>query len=606
MIKDSLKKSAHTCAAHRAMPLAAFLLVLLIAQYFQPSQVRTVIAQQTNGEALVLRPRVGFPAFLRPSENLTVELVSQTTDGTCAFTLANEIGNHSLGVLVVSRSLAASRVTFTLQTKGVPPGLYDLVVTSYSSSGRVAWMKIEPNSVCIRASYNLPLKVFWVTDVHINTTPERIQNSRKIARLANFLSPDIVVVTGDVVDNPKEEYYRLARELISDLEVPTVLCGGNHDHATEGNFFEQYLAPWNGSLNFGPIHIATLDTGPGSIDGKLTDSQLVWLEKDLSAHAHMQYKVLMMHHPMFDTNNPRNETVDRVYHICAHHGVNLILNGHMHRDIVFRGPVLTLVNPNAYPGGRPYSGLRVLTFRTNGIEWQYAGSDDSIPMYDFKIMFSQPNDGLSYGIIVDLANSWKISVEGILRIRLKRGDRLNVEGERVGNVSYLDRYLLIDLQVTLGIQMSRRIVASTVEDREPPRVRLRAAPVVRTGVMVNIVEFSWDAWDEVLGLEKVEMYHSSDNATWTKVELVEAQSRVFWGSIQLEKGVAKIFFYAAAWDVKGQKGSTMVQSLAIAGEKLPEQPAQVPWVLIVAAAASLAIAGFAIGFRMRKSHHVQS
>jgi len=606
MIKDSVKKLERTCDAHRAMLLVAVLSVSLTAQYVRPPQVWTAIAQQTAGEALVLRPRVGFPAFLRRAENLTVELVSQTTDGTCAFTLANEFGNHSLSVSVVSRSRAASRVTYTLQTRGVPPGLYDLAVTSYSPSGKVAWTKIEPNSVCIRASYDLPSKVFWVTDVHINTSPERIQNFRGIVRLANFLNPDIVVITGDVVDNPMEEYYRLARDLISDLEMPAILCGGNHDHATEGNFFEQHLAPWNGSLNFGPIHIATLDTGPGSIDGKLTDSQLVWLEKDLSAHAHMQYKVLMMHHPMFDANNPRNETVDRVYHICARHGVNLILNGHMHRDIVFRGPIFTLVNPNAYPGGRPYTGLRVLMFRADGIEWRYAGSDSSIPLYDFEIVFSQPNDGLSYGIVVNLANNWKLPVEGILRLRLKRGDRLNVEGERLGNVSYLDRYLLMDLKVTLGMQMSRRIVASTVEDRDPPRVRLRVAPTVRTGVMVNIVEFSWDVWDDVLGLEKVEMYHSSDNATWIRVELAEAQSRVFWGSIQLEKGVTKVFFYAAAWDVKEQKGSTKVQSLAIAGEKPPEQPAQVPWVLIVAAAASLAAAGFAIRFRMRKSHRVQS
>jgi len=606
MIKDSLKKSVHTCSPHRAMLLAAVLTVSLIAQYLQPSQVCAVIAQQTNGEALVLRPRVGFPAFLRPSENLTVELVSQTTDGPCAFTLADEIGNHSLGVLVVSRSLATSRVTFTLQTKGVPPGLYDLAVTSYSSSGKVAWTKMEPNSVCIRASYDLPLKALWVTDVHINTTPERIQNFRGIARLANFLNPDMVVVTGDVVDNPKEEYYRLAHELISNLEVPTVLCGGNHDHATEGNFFEQYLAPWNGSLNFGPIHIATLDTGPGSIDGKLTDSQLVWLEKDLSAYARVQYKVLMMHHPMFDTNNPRNETVDSVYHVCARYNVNLILNGHMHRDIVFRGPILTLVNPNGYPGGRPYTGFRILTFKADGIDWRYAESDSSMPLYDFKIVFSQPNDGLSYGIIVSLANGWKIPVEGILRLRLKRGDRLNVEGERLGNVSYLDKYLLIDLKVTLSIQVSRRIVASTVEDKEPPRVRLRGAPTVRTGVMVNIVEFSWDVWDEVLGLEKVELYYSSDNATWVRVELVEARPRIFWASVQLEKAVTKIFFHAAAWDMIGQKGSSKVDSLMIAGEKPPEQPAQVPWVLIVAAAASVAIAGFAVKFHMRKSRRVQS
>jgi len=583
--------------------------VLVLATFLSFSAVCSLVplradvgsAQEAASEPLI-RPRIGFPAFLQLNENLTVELAPQISEGLCTASLVNEFGNYDLKVSPLSKSPVGRAVICMARTEGVPAGLYDLKIMYYSSPGKLSWTKIEPNSVCIRKNYSLPLRVFWATDVHINTSPERIQNFKGIVRLADFLSPDLVVLTGDVVDNPREEYFKLARQLVSDLEAPIVLVGGNHDHATEANFFEAYLAPWNGSLNFGPIHIATLDTGPYSIDGKLTESQLSWLEEDLSSHATSRYKMVMFHHPMFDTNSPKNETVQKVYGICLRHGVSLILNGHMHRDIVFRGPVLTLVNPMGYPGGTPYTGIRILDFTDGGIDWQYAGSEKPIPLYDFKISFSQPNDGLSLGMVVALDNGWEIPVDGTLRLRIGLGQKLTVEGVPVSDILSLERYQIVVLRIHLGVRDQRRILVYSVPDKDPPVAKLGAPPVVRTGVMVTVVEFTWDAWDDVLGLDKIEMYYSSDNSTWGTVRLMEIEPRVFWGSIQLEKSVSKVFYYAAAWDMRGQKSSTQIYSLVMAGEKLPETPVQPWWIPAVAAVMLLVVAIAVMRVRARRTH----
>jgi len=106
-------------------------------------------AQEAAWEPLI-RPRIGFPAFLQLNENLTVEFASQTGEGLCTASLVNEFGNYDLNVSSLSKTPAGRTVTCTARTEGVPAGLYDLKIMYYSSPGKLSWTKIEPNSVCVR------------------------------------------------------------------------------------------------------------------------------------------------------------------------------------------------------------------------------------------------------------------------------------------------------------------------------------------------------------------------------------------------------------------------------------------------------------------------
>lgn len=80
-----------------------------------------------------------------------------------------------------------------------------------------------------------------LSDTHIGPTADDelygTPTAPRLVRLVehfNGLSDelDFVVHTGDVVRDPDEASYRLAADILSDLELPIYLCNGNHDSAS--------------------------------------------------------------------------------------------------------------------------------------------------------------------------------------------------------------------------------------------------------------------------------------------------------------------------------------------------------------------------------------
>jgi Icc protein len=503
----------------------------------------------------IVMPRILYPTFILPEGSFEARVLPVQGVDVWTAVLSNEFGNYELKVESATFNLTDNLVTLKLKAQQATPGLYTLDLTAFTASGAVVAHYREPNSVSVRASFNLPFRVLWITDTHIDDRPDlptgtSAINFRRIVRLANFLRPDFILHTGDVVNMGNPLLFPLAYSLIQDLEVPMIACPGNHDHVVGGDYFTQYFAPRNGSFNVGPVHFVTLDTGPGSIIGELSDSQLTWLDRDLTANDQSKFKILMFHHPMFNTDNPRNDTVQPVYGIALRHGVNLILNGHMHEDIVFHGPILTLVTANAYEGGKPYSGIRMLTISDSGIEWHYAGGEPQIPLYDFDITYSQPNDGKSYGIVVDLANRWKMSVSGVLRLRVGYGQFLKVEGATYSSLTNRTDYTIITVPVTLAQGETRKITAYTRLDNEPPVVESSNFTSTQ-GPTINVAEFHWKIYDSVLGMKNADMYYSTDNMTWTKKPLTEIEPRIFWARLQFDKSTNQVFYYVVALDMQG-------------------------------------------------------
>jgi len=503
----------------------------------------------------IVMPRILYPTFILPEGAFEAKVIPAQGADLWKAVISSEFGNYELKVESATFNQSENLVTLKLKAQQATAGLYALDLTALTAGGVVVAHYREPNSVSVRTSFSLPFRVMWITDTHIDDRPDlptgtSAINFRRIVRLANFLRPDFILHTGDVVNMGNPLLFPLAYTLLQDLEVPMIACPGNHDHVVGGDYFTQYFAPRNGSISVGPVHFVTLDTGPGSIIGELTDSQLAWLDKDLTANDQSKFKILMFHHPMFNTDNRRNETVQPVYGIALKHHVNLILNGHMHEDIVFHGPILTLVNSNSYEGGRPYTGFRMLTISDSGIEWHYAGGEPQIPLYDFDITYSQPNDGKSYGIVVDLANKWKMSVNGVLRLRVGYGQFLKVEGATYSNLANRTDYMIISVPVTLTQGETRKITAYTRLDNEPPIIESSNFTATQ-GPTINVAEFHWKIFDSVLGMKSADMYYSTDNKTWTKTALTEIEPRVFWARLQFEKSTNQVFYYVVALDAQG-------------------------------------------------------
>jgi 3',5'-cyclic-AMP phosphodiesterase len=179
----------------------------------------------------------------------------------------------------------------------------------------------------------------------------RVDTAAFLARAVQALlrsdpRPDVVVLTGDLVEGGKPAEYAHLRELLAPLPMPVFVIPGNHDDreslrdAFAGD--DGYL-PSAGKLHYTvedyPVRLVALDTlMAGDHRGQVDTAQLGWLDAALAA-APERPTVVMMHHPPFLTGI---EHMDR-YGLLEPAGlaevigrcpqVERILCGHLHRSI---------------------------------------------------------------------------------------------------------------------------------------------------------------------------------------------------------------------------------------------------------------------------------
>jgi 3',5'-cyclic AMP phosphodiesterase CpdA len=159
------------------------------------------------------------------------------------------------------------------------------------------------------------------------------------------LAPDLVLATGDLVNDGTSAQYDHLQELLADLRAPFVPMPGNHDDRTElRRRFPAVLRdgaadePLDFTLDLGPVRLVCLDTTiPGRHDGHLTASQLDWLDHELSS-APERPTIVAQHHP------PVSSGVIWMDERCGFQGgdneaavlgrhpqVEAVVSGHLHR-----------------------------------------------------------------------------------------------------------------------------------------------------------------------------------------------------------------------------------------------------------------------------------
>ena len=192
-----------------------------------------------------------------------------------------------------------------------------------------------------------------ISDLHIKRPGElayqKVDTAAALTRcidtLHNLLPrPELVVVTGDLVDTPAaEEYEHLAR-LLARLELPLAAIPGNHDsrNLLRRAFPAQPYARPKDALDFAlaldELDIILLDSSVPAIDyGELGPDTLVWLDAALARDGHRP-ALLFLHHPPFltgiehmDRQNLHNaEQLAQV--LRRYSRVRLIAAGHVHRS----------------------------------------------------------------------------------------------------------------------------------------------------------------------------------------------------------------------------------------------------------------------------------
>lgn len=159
--------------------------------------------------------------------------------------------------------------------------------------------------------------------------------------------PDVVVISGDLVDAGSVVEYERLENLLDRLTMPVLMVPGNHD---DREHMRQVFRAHPGISTTGfwqfalqsddwPVRIVGLDTVmPGDSSGVLCSERLSWLDAVLT-QAPDTPTLVVMHHPPFITGIGHMDDIGLEQRhaftklIGQHPQVERIVCGHLHRHI---------------------------------------------------------------------------------------------------------------------------------------------------------------------------------------------------------------------------------------------------------------------------------
>lgn len=161
--------------------------------------------------------------------------------------------------------------------------------------------------------------------------------------------PDVVIITGDVVDEGQPAEYEKARALLNRIEQPLLMIPGNHDDRGlfRANFCRDMPGADDAPVHFiaaghGPMRIIGLDvTVPGEHHGDIDDAAHNWLEAALAQEPERP-TLIMLHQPPFLSGIPYIDTYaclngHRLAQLVAQFpAVERVVCGHIHRSMQLR------------------------------------------------------------------------------------------------------------------------------------------------------------------------------------------------------------------------------------------------------------------------------
>jgi 3',5'-cyclic AMP phosphodiesterase CpdA len=156
-------------------------------------------------------------------------------------------------------------------------------------------------------------------------------------------APDLVLVTGDLVNYGTAEETRRARSLLEKLQFPCFIVPGNHDDREilwdsfgEKAIPSRFESFFNYVIKGHDIRLIALDsTAPGQPGGHICTRRAAWLDGQL-AQAEGQPVIIFMHHPplkcsVLETDEDGFTGADRLGQVVEkYRNIERILCGHIH------------------------------------------------------------------------------------------------------------------------------------------------------------------------------------------------------------------------------------------------------------------------------------
>ncbi|MEA1869417.1 MAG: metallophosphoesterase [Euryarchaeota archaeon] len=185
------------------------------------------------------------------------------------------------------------------------------------------------------------IRIVHLSDIHVSDAHLLPDVAESVVQSVNEISPDIVVVTGDLTQNGIYPEFADAKELIDRIDCENkVIVPGNHDSRRVGYvLFEDLFGARSSCHCLGGVTVVGVDSSQPDIDdGHVGRERYDWIAKSFETD---DFKVFALHHhviPVPMTGREEHILVDSgdVLELLDRCGVDLVLCGHRHVPWVWR------------------------------------------------------------------------------------------------------------------------------------------------------------------------------------------------------------------------------------------------------------------------------
>ncbi len=153
----------------------------------------------------------------------------------------------------------------------------------------------------------------------------------------NAMSPDVVLVTGDLTEDGLMTEFQKVSTHLKKLKVSKVIyVSGNHDYRSTGYLLFRQFFSFSKITEIGDAIIIVVSSArPDRDDGEVGHRQNLWLERTLAKHQD-KLKIVAIHHhiiPVPDTGADQITVIDAgdVLRSLIRSKADLVFCGHRHR-----------------------------------------------------------------------------------------------------------------------------------------------------------------------------------------------------------------------------------------------------------------------------------
>ena len=194
---------------------------------------------------------------------------------------------------------------------------------------------------------NLTLRIAQVSDIHCGTPTFEPTLLASVIDRVNRMSPDLVVVVGDITAAGYEWEFEEAARWIGQFEPPTIVVPGNHDarnigyvHFEQlfGTRFSRHRISFEGvrgeRLRATGVTVVAMDSSvPDLNEGHIGREWYDWIREQYDEPDDL--KLFVVHHHLVSipgTGRERNVITDagEVLAVLTNLGIDMVLSGHKH------------------------------------------------------------------------------------------------------------------------------------------------------------------------------------------------------------------------------------------------------------------------------------